>query len=471
MKNKKAFIMISCIILSLVFNYFFVLSHFGISVLLFNVALLLIGYFCLKDTEDFSVKIYAGAAVCIILLSIPYMRFDYALFKVLNALLILAIYGWIITRQFSLNCFKWMLDSLTGLIGPIAKLHCIFVDFGKLTDKKGKYLGKLIIGLLLSAAMLTFVVPLLISSDSVFKTTVSSVLDGFDFGTVTETVIRMVIFIFMVAYLYAHLGNMVQTIDEDYKLKQEERFDLTISNVFLVTVNIVYVMFSFIQIKYLFIKNALPHGMNYSEYARQGFFQLVFVTILNLIVIVVFNQYKKHHLSVNILLLITVICTYIMTISAFYRMSMYESQYGYTRPRLLVYLFLIGELIALVPIIIGIFKQNFRFIEVTALVMLAYYIAISFINIDAFIAEKNITRYVESEKEWTLDHGYLVHVLSTDALSVIDENMDVFSPDMQEFYKDYIIKAYKNSYDAKWYEFNISNSKVEELAKKYRREN
>ena len=46
---------------------------------------------------------------------------------------------------------------------------------------------------------------------------------------------------------------------------------------------LLYLFFCGIQVIYLFLgKGSLPEGVTYSSYARQGFFQLLFVAVLNL---------------------------------------------------------------------------------------------------------------------------------------------------------------------------------------------
>ena len=69
---------------------------------------------------------------------------------------------------------------------------------------------------------------------------------------------------------------------------------------FMAMVGLVYLVFCVIQIVYLFMgKGSLPEGMTYSQYARQGFFQLLFVAVLNLVMVLMCLKYFREHVLLN----------------------------------------------------------------------------------------------------------------------------------------------------------------------------
>ena len=67
-------------------------------------------------------------------------------------------------------------------------------------------------------------------------------------------------------------------------------------------------------------KGSLPWGMTYSDYARQGFFQLLFVALLNLVMVLMCLKYCQENVLLNGVLLVISMCTYVMIASAIYRM-------------------------------------------------------------------------------------------------------------------------------------------------------
>lgn len=149
--------------------------------------------------------------------------------------------------------------------------------------------------------------------------------------------------------------------------------------------------------------------ISYAEYARQGFFQLMFVSVINISIILFSKLYedkenKSNNKYVNIMSLIMIILTFIIIISSFLRMNMYESEYGYTLLRLLVYFALITESIALLPTCIYIFNSNFKITKYYLIIGIIAYVVLNYSNVDYIIAYRNINRYYETNK---LDIDYL----------------------------------------------------------------
>lgn len=102
-----------------------------------------------------------------------------------------------------------------------------------------------------------------------------------------------------------------------------------------------------IQFSYLFgsLTDGLPRDFTFAQYARKGFFELVAVTLINL-VLLTGNMYfvkasgKKLDRAVKILNTILVMSTFIMLLSAHFRMSLYEDAYGFTYLRVLTHAFM-----------------------------------------------------------------------------------------------------------------------------------
>ena len=70
-------------------------------------------------------------------------------------------------------------------------------------------------------------------------------------------------------------------------------FDNIISNTILTILNFVYLIFCYIQIVNLFIGYSNLPEYEYANYARQGFFQLMIVSIINLIIILITTHNKN----------------------------------------------------------------------------------------------------------------------------------------------------------------------------------
>ena len=143
--------------------------------------------------------------------------------------------------------------------------------------------------------------------------------------------------------------------------------------------------------------------INYAEYARSGFFQLMFISVINIIIILLSKKSKEKNYT-KIMSLFTVLLTLIIIVSSFYRMFLYEQAYGYTVLRLGVYLILITEVLLLIPTIIYIFKKEFNVLRYYLIIIIAIYSLVNCFSIDKIIAENNIKRY---ERTGKIDLNYL----------------------------------------------------------------
>ena len=90
-----------------------------------------------------------------------------------------------------------------------------------------------------------------------------------------------------------------------------------------------------------------------------------------------------------------VIFNYIIVFSSFYRMYLYELQYGYTYLRLSVYCFLVLELIIFIPTILYILNKKIDLLKVYFNIFIIWYIVINFINFDYIISYNNVNRFIK----------------------------------------------------------------------------
>lgn len=143
-------------------------------------------------------------------------------------------------------------------------------------------------------------------------------------------------------------------------------------------------------------------------------------------------------------------------------MYMYESEYGYTLLRLLVYITLITEVILLIPTIIYITNSKFNIIKHYMVILISIYTIINFINIDYIIAYRNVNRYLKKED---IDIYYLMNNHTDNIPVLIDlynETDDLKIKQTLKNYFSFMKKPIKH-----FQEFNvskvISNKKIDLL--------
>lgn len=124
----------------------------------------------------------------------------------------------------------------------------------------------------------------------------------------------------------------------------------------------VYLLFLSIQAKYLFgaFWGALPEGFSYSEYARQGFFELCRVAAINIVILLCANIFSRQQASENCWLrlgnIAVSVLTLLLLVTAASKMGLYIVVQGLTVKRVLVSVFLIWMTVVFVCIIVRQFR-------------------------------------------------------------------------------------------------------------------
>lgn len=129
--------------------------------------------------------------------------------------------------------------------------------------------------------------------------------------------------------------------------------------------------------------------MTYSQYARQGFFQLLFVAVLNLVMVLMCLKYFREHVLLNGFLLLVSLCTYVMLASAAYRMVLYVQQYQLTFLRILVLWFLAMLFVLMAGVVILIFNHEFPLFRFCLAVVSSFYLVFAWMRPDYITARYN----------------------------------------------------------------------------------
>lgn len=291
-------------------------------------------------------------------------------------------------------------------------------------DSKAKYIWT---GVLISIPLLLVVVSLLISADAVFRNLFTELFDNLHLPERPFYLcLLIVIGVFGSYSLLAYLtdGKIINETPE--KKKWEPLTAIT----FLSILTIVYLVFSVIQISYLFIGGfSLPEGYTYAGYAREGFFQLLFVCLINLMLVLVCIARFREHNGLKLIMTIFSCCTYIMIASSAMRMILYVQTYQLTFLRVLVLWALVVISLLLAGCLITIYQTGFPLFSYAMVVVTVLYIGFSLARPDYWIAKYNLSSKASA------DRAYL-YELSTDALPAI-EQADVLSSEDEEGYNYY----------------------------------
>ena len=325
------------------------------------------------------------------------------------------------------------------------------------TDKeKRKTCEGVFIGLVISVPILITLLALLSNADVVFSKILNDCLVfDFDFGKVFFVSLTF-LFIFLSAYCIMRFFSK-KSIKEE--VSDHRHMEPVIAITVLSLISVIYLLFSVVQIVYLFLGNGtLPDGYTYSQYAREGFFELLAVSIINFVMVLFINNYFKESRLLKALMTIISLCTYIMIASSFMRIMMYINAALLTHLRIWVLWGLAVLSLLFVAVIISIYKHGFPLFKYSIIVVSILYALLSFARPDYIIAKYNLTYMNTIEKGIAeQDYDYLEN-LSTDAAVVIKDYKD-------DWADRYFIKFNDNSYlsdNTRWRKFNLSvyNAKV-----------
>jgi hypothetical protein len=162
-------------------------------------------------------------------------------------------------------------------------------------------------------------------------------------------------------------------------------------------------------------------GLTYAEYARRGFFELVTVSILTLGLGLILDwitvrQSARENLVFRILAVVMIGLTAVMLVSAWQRMSLYESVFGFTHLRIYTRVFMVWLVVLFGFFVAAVFRLRENVFALgIVLVIVGFTATLNVINVDGYIAERNIERY---RVGYLLDVRFL-SLLSADAVPAI----------------------------------------------------
>lgn len=308
-------------------------------------------------------------------------------------------------------------SSFACLFSPFSDLISFFDAKKQEKSDKKNYLFYVLLGFAISIPILAVIIMLLSTADVVFGNIMKNI---FSFDISFTDIIRtgfLTVFVFFASYsLISALCK--KNIQEE--VNEKKVLEPIIAIIVTGLLSVVYLMFSMVQILYLFIGNmSLPEGYTYSSYARQGFFQLLTVCIINLILVLICLSFFKDNIILKIILTVISGCTFIMILSSVLRMLMYIKGYNLTFLRIFVLWALAVIFFLMIGVTIYIHFQRFPLFFYSVVITTIFYIGLSFAHPDYWIARCNLEPSLIHYPEVNSKGFYLYHNLSADAAPAI----------------------------------------------------
>lgn len=476
LKNDWIFLAL-CFILGIVGEEAFFKDQIGISYFVFTILFYTVFFWRFRKFQFSHQRVGYFVLTCIWLLTAGYYLYDTQLFYALNIVVIPAL----VILQLSLvtssknrvwHNFYFFFYTLLRVIDGL-RYHVFFTKYITNLSKKENQrnfavLKKIILGMFLSVPVLFIVLNLLISADAQFERLIMDI--PYIFSINVELLLRTII---VLIYTFGFFGFMQSLFIKNHKIIQKEgpikplSMDGVVTLTVLLLLDFVYIAFVAVQFTYFF-SGSLEDGYTYAEYARRGFFELLFVTMINLSVTTgsiqlsrtVYGNLKKF---IRIALSVLVLSSVVLLISSFMRMMMYEEAYGFTFTRVLAHSFMIFLTVIFAYTLVKIWLEKLSLFHFYFIAALVYYVGINVVNIDQFVVEQNIIRYETTGK---IDIYYLNNLSDTGTLGLIHLYQSGANiPGLEELLKQRKAERFylKNT---SWQSYNLTRTKTDnELGK------
>jgi hypothetical protein len=311
-------------------------------------------------------------------------------------------------------------------------------------DAKGRtrpnshLLRSVAVGIILGFPVIALLTSLLSSADPVFARQIEYALHLLRLEKIGEYTFRLAYicigaYLLSGIYMYALNSSQSESVTESKKPWLPSFFGWIEATTIIGCVNLLFSSFVVIQFRYFFggKTNINLEGYTYAEYARRGFGELIAVAVICLILLVTLGAitnrkkgYSKNIYNSSVTLLVTLVI--VILISAFQRLSLYESAYGFTRLRAYSHVFMIWlGILLLVFLALEWLDELRRFALTIVLVSIGFGATLSLLNVDRFVVHQNVNRVLHG---FELDTAYLGS-LSDDAVpALIQEYDDIQNP-------------------------------------------
>ncbi len=194
----------------------------------------------------------------------------------------------------------------------------------------------------------------------------------------------------------------------------------TETGIILGAVNLLFIVFVIIQVRYLFggETNINETGYTYADYARRGFGELVAVAVLSLLLYTTLGAVSRKDSKtarygfsgLSVLLMANVL---VILGSSLQRLMLYEKAYGFSQLRSYTHIFIFWlAALIVVMIVLELIRRRGHFGLVLLVTLVGFAMTMALFNTDGFIVEQNMNRAGAGEE---VDVWYF-NSLSSDAL-------------------------------------------------------
>jgi hypothetical protein len=314
-------------------------------------------------------------------------------------------------------------------------------------------------GLLLAIPLLLLFGTLLSSADVVFRQFIAHLFD-FRLSAALEHVAIALGFSWLTA---GTLHTVTRATEPNWADLEERLPSVFLGRVEIATVlgslNLLFLSFVVIQARYLFGGGTFVDstgGLTYAEYARSGFFELVAVALLVLPLLLlgqwlVREDDERGQSWFRGLATGQVALLFVIMASSFYRMRLYQLEFGQTELRFYVSAFMmwLAAIFAWFAATV-LLKHRERFMFGAMIMGYVALLLLHTLNPDAIIARENLSHFAHTGRY----DAYYNLCLSADAVPVLVEAVSDLPEEQASLMAECLLKRWSSTKPTDWREWN-----------------
>ncbi len=306
------------------------------------------------------------------------------------------------------------------------------------------------LGLLITLPVMLLFLFLFMKSDPQFSHFITNLFSFVNPFKVYHSFTIPLSFLFvLILFSYAISSTKSRSINLD-----TNAFDIVVIGIFLGSLNFLFISFLAFQLPYIFggENYILENGINISNYARKGFFELAIVMgIVVFIFLIIIYRYKNEKI-ISIMMSGLMFQTMIMGYSSLKKMYLYQSMKGATVLRYYVEWF---DYFLLLILFLGMIyfltkKPFYSMLNTVTILSILSFTTIASVNIEGIVAKQNIEQFKSNPEK--LDKVMLSY-LSVDILPYI-QNTDII---LDSYRHLYFSKARRNCKNFSEYHIGYCN--------------
>ena len=269
----------------------------------------------------------------------------------------------------------------------------------------------LALGIALCVPVVGLAALLLCNADAAFSAALSGLFRVFEGPNLRANVWNLLRFAGLTLVIFAFLYGLTRWTAPEAEVRRFGLSPLSLGMV-LAALCALYAAFLCVQFEQL-----RAFSGNYARSARAGFFQLVLVALITLLVTLPALTIHPGSPAIRALGALATLLTMGIVASAVWRMALYIRAYGWTLLRMVTLWGILAITAAMLAALVKCARPGVRVCRALAVFTIVTWILFNYVNVDARIAESNVTAFQNHALE-QLDADYLAS-LSPDALPAL----------------------------------------------------